>query len=244
MEALKRVAYPGFSRDIVSFGLVRQVAVEDSTVKVTVSLTTTDERIPEQLKTTIENTVQQLDGVEAVDVVISLSRPKGGAQKKTPEDESQLKEVDAIVAIASGKGGVGKSTLAVNIACALSRLLPERSCNKGVGLMDCDVYGPSVPLMLGIQSKPEIDGDLIRPQENYGVKAISMGLLVDENTPVVWRGPMVTSAIGQFARNVSWGALDILVVDLPPGTGDAQLALTQTMSVNGAVIVTTPRQRQ
>jgi ATP-binding protein involved in chromosome partitioning len=151
-----------------------------------------------------------------------------------------MQKVKYAIAIASGKGGVGKSTVTVNLACALQHLLEEKGL-PGVGIMDCDIYGPSVPLMLGAAGRPEIESDMIIPIENFGVRTMSMGFLVDEGTPVVWRGPMIMKTIQQFAQNVNWGELGILVVDLPPGTGDAQLSLVQTLPLEGAVIVTTPQ---
>jgi ATP-binding protein involved in chromosome partitioning len=145
------------------------------------------------------------------------------------------------VAIASGKGGVGKSTFSVNLACALAQVLEKRGRPGRVGLMDCDIYGPSVPLMMGLQGRPAIDGDSLVPLERHGVKVMSMGFLVDDNTPVVWRGPMIMKTIQQFVQNVKWGELDVLLVDMPPGTGDAQLSLVQTLPLDGAVLVTTPQ---
>jgi ATP-binding protein involved in chromosome partitioning len=149
------------------------------------------------------------------------------------------------VAIASGKGGVGKSTFAVNLACALAQVLTAQGRPNKVGILDCDIYGPSIPLMIGLQGRPEVEGDeanaMLIPMEKYGVKVMSMGFLVDDNTPVVWRGPMVMKTIQQFVQNVKWGELDVLLVDLPPGTGDAQLSLVQTLPLDGAVIVTTPQ---
>jgi ATP-binding protein involved in chromosome partitioning len=136
---------------------------------------------------------------------------------------------------------VGKSTVAVNLACALARLLERRGLRRAVGLMDCDIYGPSVPLMMGLHDRPEIEGDHLVPLERFGVKVMSMGFLVDGDTPVIWRGPMVMKTIQQFVQNVDWGELEILIVDLPPGTGDAQLSLVQTIPLSGAVLVTTPQ---
>jgi ATP-binding protein involved in chromosome partitioning len=150
-------------------------------------------------------------------------------------------QVKHIVAVASGKGGVGKSTFAVNLACALARDLAEKGRPGRVGLMDCDIYGPSVPLMIGVNARPLLDGDTLIPLENFGVKIMSMGLLIDADAPVVWRGPMIMKTISQFATNVRWGELDVLLIDLPPGTGDAQLSIAQSLALSGAIIVTTPQ---
>jgi ATP-binding protein involved in chromosome partitioning len=151
-----------------------------------------------------------------------------------------LAGVKTCIAIASGKGGVGKSTVSVNLACALHQLLNQSGTGR-VGILDCDIYGPSIPLMLGANGRPELRNNKIIPVENFGIPTMSMGFLVDDETPVVWRGPMIMKTIQQFAQDVDWGELDILIIDLPPGTGDAQLSLTQTIPLSGAVIVTTPQ---
>ena len=250
LSALEKVKYPGFSRDIVSFGLVREASCENGVASVTLELTSSDSTIPAQLKKEAEEALSSIDEVSQVQVNVvvkknqeSSSNQSSSANEGDGVSNRPLPEVQYIVAIASGKGGVGKSTLTVNLACAFEKLLRVKNESyNGVGIMDCDVYGPSVPLLIGASERPEVIGDnLIQPVENFGVKVISMGLLVDEDAPVVWRGPMVMKTIQQFASNVAWGKLDLMLIDLPPGTGDAQLSLAQTLPLNGAVIVTTPQ---
>jgi ATP-binding protein involved in chromosome partitioning len=245
-EQLKQVKYPGFSRDIVSFGLVRSASFADGKAHVSLALTTNDPKIPLHLKAEVDKCLRALPGVRetAIDIAVQPQRTAaagggnlaGGGAKKA---------IRYAIAIGSGKGGVGKSTFAVNLACAMAQVLSARGSPGRVGLMDCDIYGPSVPLMIGLEGRPEVEGDgpnaMLIPMEKHGVKVMSMGFLVDENTPVVWRGPMIMKTIQQFVQNVKWGELEILIVDLPPGTGDAQLSLVQTLPIDGALIVTTPQ---
>jgi ATP-binding protein involved in chromosome partitioning len=252
-ERLKQVKYPGFSRDIVSFGLVRSAGFFDGTVKVALALTSSDPKTPLQLKTDIEAALRGLPGVKDILVEIAVTPAKappasaatGAAGGNLGGNAGAPKKIRHAVAIASGKGGVGKSTFSVNLACALAQLFTKQGRPGRVGLMDCDIYGPSVPLMMGLSGRPEVQGDgadaMLIPMERHGVKVMSMGFLVDDNTPVVWRGPMIMKTIQQFVQNVQWGELDILLVDLPPGTGDAQLSLVQTLPLDGAVLVTTPQ---
>ncbi|MBN1403565.1 MAG: Mrp/NBP35 family ATP-binding protein [Opitutales bacterium] len=241
LEALKKVSYPGFSRDIVSFGLVRELKLEDGHATVLLAITTADASVPSKLNEACEAALLSVPGVEKATVNISVNITRAPAEAPKEESKPALSGVMAVLAVASGKGGVGKSTVSVNIACAIDRILKDRPGYKGVGVLDCDIYGPSVPLMLGANGRPGVVNGRIMPEIAQGMKIMSMGLLLDEDSPVVWRGPMVSNAIGQFLREVDWGDLNLLVVDLPPGTGDAQLALVQNIPVAGALVVTTPQ---
>ena len=240
-EHLKQVKYPGFSRDIVSCGLVRSAALVDGTARVSLAITTSDPKVPLHLKREVDQCLRALPGVQATAIDIAVTAPKSPTPAPAAGGAGAPPGIKHSIAIASGKGGVGKSTFAVNLACALAQLASAAGRPGRIGLMDCDIYGPSVPLMMGLQGRPEVDGDSLVPMERHGVKVMSMGFLVDENTPVVWRGPMIMKTIQQFVQNVRWGELDVLLVDLPPGTGDAQLSLVQTLPLDGAVLVTTPQ---
>ena len=232
LEALRQVKYPGFSRDIVSFGIVKDIKIGSGSVTVDLAAVSPKEDVIEAICREVEATVAATTGLP-VQVRIEEARPAPAA---APRERSGIPGVREIVAIASGKGGVGKSTVAVNVACALVGL------GRRVGLLDADAYGPSVPMMLGLDSRPEVRKDRrIVPVEKFGLRAISMGLFVGERTPVIWRGPMVTKLITEFFRNVEWGDLDYLLLDLPPGTGDAQLTVVQQVPLSGGVIVTTPQ---
>jgi ATP-binding protein involved in chromosome partitioning len=247
-EHLKQVKYPGFSRDIVSFGLVKSAALIDGTARVALAITTADHKVPLHLKREVEACLRAIPDVKDVLIDISVAAPKAatGTGGNLGGNSSAPKTIKYAVAIASGKGGVGKSTFSVNLAVAAAAHLAKLGRPGRVGLMDCDIYGPSVPLMIGLQGqRPGVHGDgeasRLVPLEAHGVKVMSMGFLVDDNTPVVWRGPMIMKTIQQFVQNVDWGPLDLLLVDLPPGTGDAQLSLVQTLPLDGAVLVTTPQ---
>jgi ATP-binding protein involved in chromosome partitioning len=237
-EALKTVRFPGMSRDIVSFGFVHNVQIEGGTVAVGVQIATANESAVEQLRRDIERAVSALPGVTGVEVSLQVTKPPAreeSAQRAIAQDPGLIPEVRHVVAVASGKGGVGKSTVAANLAIALAQL------GHRVGLLDSDIYGPSVPIMFGITARPFVDGNRIRPFEKYGIKLMSLGFILETDTPVIWRGPMVMRAIEQMLGDVEWGALDYLILDLPPGTGDAQLTVTQKVALAGAVIVTTPQ---
>jgi len=247
-EHLRQVKYPGFSRDIVSFGLVRSATMVDGTVKVSLQLTTSDPKVPLLLKQEVDQCLRALPGVKdtVVEIAVSPTRPTAAPGGNTPTSAGGApKTIRYAVAIASGKGGVGKTTFAVNLACALAQVLGAQGRAGRVGLMDCDIYGPSVPLMIGLSGRPEIEGEgpdaQLIPMEKFGVKVMSMGFLVDDDTPVIWRGPMIMKTVQQFVQNVRWGELDVLLVDMPPGTGDAQLSLVQTLPLDGAILVTTPQ---
>lgn len=241
-NALATVKYPGFSRDIVSFGLVRSIDFDNGKAVIGISVTTSDHSVAAQIRDGVEAALKDVPEIAESEINVSIS-----AAKKTPAPGADqgaspgagIPGVKSVIAVASGKGGVGKSTFSSNLACAIANQL--QSEGKKVGLLDCDIYGPSIPLMMGVSGRPEIEDESIIPLENHGIKIMSMGLLIDDDTPVVWRGPMIQKTISQFINNVKWGELEIIVVDLPPGTGDAQLSLAQTIPLKGAVVVTTPQ---
>jgi ATP-binding protein involved in chromosome partitioning len=238
LDALKGVRYPGFSRDVVSFGLVKGVRIDDGAVTVQMSLATNDPRVPRTIKDESERAVRELPGVAGVRVLIDIQAPPAGAQSgAAAHAATQIEGVKHVIAIASGKGGVGKSTVAANLAVALDQT------GARVGLCDCDMYGPSMGLMFGATDRPMATEDnQIIPITRYGVKLMSMGFLLEDDSPAILRGPMVTRYTQQFLRQVDWGGLDYLVLDLPPGTGDIQLTIVQTVALAGAVIVTTPQE--
>ena len=238
MAALKTVTFPGMSRDVVSFGFVKSVAAEAGRVVVQLQVPTHNPGAGDQIKGEVERVLAGVSGVQelAVDLeVVRPQRPQQAQQQAIASDPALLPEVTNVVAVASGKGGVGKSTVAANLAVRLAQL------GQRVGLLDADIYGPSVPIMFGIDERPRIVGERLIPFEKYGIRLMSLGFVLDVDTPVIWRGPMVMKAIEQLLGDVEWGALDFLVVDLPPGTGDAQLTLTQKVPMSGAVIVSTPQ---
>jgi ATP-binding protein involved in chromosome partitioning len=240
MDVLRSVRFPGLSRDIVSFGFVKDLTVGGGNVSFRLEVQTSSPRAAEEIQRDATERLRSLPGVNAVTIRLDVREPAPppprGAVGVPPADANILADVRFKIAVASGKGGVGKSTVAANLALALSRL------GSRVGLMDSDIYGPSQQMMMGIDEKPFInESNQIVPIEKYGVRVMSLGFLMDVDQPVIWRGPMVMKAVEQFLGDVAWGKLEFLVVDLPPGTGDAQLTLTQKIHLSGAVIVTTPQ---
>ncbi len=247
-QRLKAIKGPD-GRDLIASGKLSDIVISDA--KVFFSLTVDASAAPawEAVRKAAENAVRSIPGVASVLIALTAERsggapPAGGSPVKAPPPRAGAASrsvagvpgVEAVIAVASGKGGVGKSTTAVNLALGL------RDLGMRVGLLDADIYGPSMPRLLAIKGKPEtIGGRMLRPMESFGLKVMSIGFLVDEETPMIWRGPMVMTAITQMLREVEWGALDIMVVDMPPGTGDAQLTLAQQVPLAGAVIVSTPQ---
>lgn len=238
-QALRNVRYPGFSRDIVSFGLVKDVRCEPGLTTVQIEIQTKDAAIPEQIFKDCHAALDGLPEVGSVKVNIEIKDPPGnvGPTADGTVGKASIPGVKKILAVASGKGGVGKSTVASNLAVALA------ATGASVGLCDCDLYGPSIALMFGSSERPMAnEQDEIIPIEAHGLKLMSMGFLLEDRSPVIVRGPMATRYTQQFLRQVAWGELDYLVLDLPPGTGDIQLTIVQTVAVDGAVIVTTPQE--
>ncbi len=232
-DALRSVKYPGFNRDIISFGLVRGVEVTGRDILVELALATRDPQVPDRIRADTEAALGALPGAGSVTVRIDLQKPPEAAQPGA----TRIAGVAHILAVASGKGGVGKSTVAANLAAALTA--------KGLrtGLCDCDLYGPSIALMFGTVERPlATEDNRILPIEQHGLKLMSMGFLLDDDAPAILRGPMVTRYTQQFLRQVEWGELDCLVLDLPPGTGDIQLTIVQTVALDGALIVSTPQE--
>jgi len=235
-DALKGVSYPGYSRDIVSFGLVKNIATATGSASIALELTTHNPEVAAQLKAAVETATTSVEGIDRAMVQIKMP-PAGQAPASGQAGPNRMLGINKVIAVASGKGGVGKSTCAVNLACALAQDGGE------IGLLDCDIYGPSVPLMMGVNERPLVSPEeKLVPLMSHGVKLMSMGFLLEGDQPVIWRGPMIMKTIQQFVMQVDWGTLDYLLIDLPPGTGDAQLSLCQTVPLDGGVIVTTPQE--
>ncbi len=246
-RALSQVKHPRSGNDVLSAGMVKDLAVAgDGTVTFTFLLGRDD---PGSLARAVRKAVQGVDGVTTVRVnVTDASSPAEGTPRRQPAPGPggvpppptpvELPHLGAVLAISSGKGGVGKSTVSANLAVALARL----GGGQRVGLMDADIYGPNIPRMMGVDRKPEVRGGKIQPLEAHGVKLMSLALIVERDAPAIWRGPIIMKVIQQFVKDVDWGELDYFLVDLPPGTGDAQLSLAQTVHIRAAIIVTTPQE--
>jgi ATP-binding protein involved in chromosome partitioning len=263
IERLKTVNGPDFTGNIVDLGMVSEIFIADGKVFFSITVPAARAQEMEPLRAAAERVVKAIPGVASAVVALTAEKKGGGMEAPVPArpaprpappaspaasrpvphapaSQSHGKRgvpgIEAIIAVASGKGGVGKSTTAVNIALGLA------ANGLRVGVLDADIYGPSMPRLLDIHGRPQtVDGKILKPMENYGLKVMSMGFLVDEETPMIWRGPMVMSALTQMLREVEWGRLDVLVVDMPPGTGDAQLTMAQQVPLAGAVIVSTPQ---
>lgn len=231
LDALRSVEDPDLKKDVVSLGFIKKLKIEGGAVSFDLELTTPACPVKGQLKSAAEEAVRQINGVTSVSVEVTSSV----SAHRIPGNEEILPCVKNIVAVASGKGGVGKSTVSVSLAVALAKT------GAKVGLLDTDIYGPSIPIMMGITEKPEIRGEKLIPIVKYGVSLMSIGFMIPEDTPLIWRGPMVMKAVEQLLTDVEWGELDYLIMDLPPGTGDVQLTLSQKVPLTGAVIVTTPQ---
>ena len=233
LEALKVVRDPDLNRDIVSLGFIKNLSVDGGRVAFTIELTTPACPVKDQMRDQARAAVMQLPGVASVDVSMSARVREAVSADGTRQSIDSVKNV---IAVGAGKGGVGKTTVAVNLAIALAK------CGSKVGIIDADIYGPNVPIMLGMKAELTTDGQKIVPAEKYGLQVISMGFLTKDDAPIIWRGPMLHGALQQFFREVRWVNLDYLVVDMPPGTGDVALTLSQTVPVAGAIVVTTPQQ--
>ena len=248
LKKLEEVAHPEIGGDVVGKGLISDVFIADGKVFFSLTVPADMAQKLEPLRVAAEEAVKSIDGVTGAMVALTAERKPGSASpaakpapqqapaRQQPPAKAGVPGVGALIAVASGKGGVGKSTTAVNLALGLQAI------GLKVGILDADIYGPSMPRLLQVSGRPdEAGGRMLKPKEAYGLKVMSMGFLVDEETPMIWRGPMVVSALTQMLREVDWGTLDVIVIDMPPGTGDAQLTLAQKVPLAGAVIVSTPQ---
>ena len=234
---LKEIKYPGFNRDIVSFGMVKNISLSDNTIDISLQINSENEDLLNQLTSEIKNKFINL-GESNVNIHIQKpqNQPAQSAGQQNPVNQQSIPGVKHIIAIASGKGGVGKSTVSINIAAALSK-------NYKVGVLDLDIYGPSLPMLVDLHQQPEMTAEKkLIPLEKFKMRLMSFGFINSENAPAVWRGPMVSRMTQQFFEDVEWGELDYLILDLPPGTGDIQLTLVQKLAITGAVMVTTPQE--
>jgi ATP-binding protein involved in chromosome partitioning len=235
LEALKNVPYPGFTKDIVTFGFVKDVKIEDNSVSVSIDITSSADEVKAQIDKDVTLELQKL-GFDKVNVYIMAPKPPK-QMSNSMTGKNIAPQVKSFVMVSSGKGGVGKSTTSVNLAIAMAMQ------GKKVGLLDADIYGPNIPRMMGLENeKPEIQGNKVVPLKAYGVEVMSMGSLMEAGQSLIWRGSMIMKAIEQFLRDILWSELDVLVIDMPPGTGDAQLTLAQSVPITAGVTVTTPQQ--
>ena len=241
---MSAIAVPGRGGDVVTLGMVSGIVVRDGNVGFALEIDPAEQTAMEPVRKDCESAVHALPGVVSVTAVLTAEKAPAAAQPRRAEPGAKARTgakpavpgVKSIIAVASGKGGVGKSTVAVNLALAIA------ANGHKVGLLDADIYGPSQPRMLGVGGRPHsADGKVLEPMVGYGVKCMSIGFLIDEETPMIWRGPMVQGALEQMLRDVNWGELDAMVVDMPPGTGDAQLTMAQRVPLAGAIIVSTPQ---
>ena len=232
LDALKSVTDPDLGRDIVSLGFVKDLTVDDDRVSFTIELTTPACPVKDEMRNQADAVVSALGGVSSVSVEMTASVRSAVAPQT---GRAPIPGVKNIIAVGAGKGGVGKTTVAVNFAVALARY------GGKVGMIDGDVYGPNIPIMLGLKAQLESEGKKIVPAQKHGIRCVSMGFLTTDDAPIIWRGPMLHGVVRQFFQDVLWGELDYLVIDMPPGTGDVALSLSQTVPVSGAIVVTTPQ---
>jgi len=234
---LKEIKYPGFNRDIVSFGMVKNISLSDNTIDISLQINSENEDLLNQLTSEIKNKFLSLSESNVnIHIQKPQNQPVQSAGQQNPVKQQSIPGVKHIIAIASGKGGVGKSTVSINIAAALSK-------NYKVGVLDLDIYGPSLPMLVDLHEQPEMTAEKkLIPLEKFNMRLMSFGFINSENAPTVWRGPMVSRMTQQFFEDVEWGELDFLILDLPPGTGDIQLTLVQKLAITGAVMVTTPQE--
>jgi ATP-binding protein involved in chromosome partitioning len=256
IDCLKTIKGPDLEGDLVSLGLVSPIMIDKGKVIFSITVPSDKTEQLEPMRLAAQKAVSELDGVTSAMVIFTAEHtggastgqrptasamppqsaaPARSAEARQAKNSAPVPGIKSIIAVASGKGGVGKSTTSVNLAISLAKL------GQKVGILDADIYGPSMPRLMGIKDQPTVNGKILSPLEGHGIKVMSMGFLVDEETPMIWRGPMVISALNQMLREVAWGNLDILVVDMPPGTGDAQLTMSQNVPLAGAVIVSTPQ---
>ncbi len=237
IEALRQVNDPELNRSLVDLGMVKDVEIAGPNVRVTIALTMAGCPLKEKIKEDVKKAVSAIPGVQDVSIILTTmtSAERARLFGQEPSEMEGMKGVKNVIAVASGKGGVGKSTVSVNLAAALAKR------GYKVGILDADMHGPDIPIMLGIKERPVGSRGMLFPLEKYGIKMMSTGTLAGEGTPIVWRGPLVNKAIKEFLGHVAWGELDYLIVDLPPGTGDAPLTVATTIPIKGVIIVTTPQ---